>query len=353
MKHLTLEGKLNLYDLTRPQLTDWLAQSGYSDFHASRVWHYLYRQPVKSIAEMSDLRPDLQQYLAANATLGRVTTRLETFSSDGYTRKYLLDLADRQSIETVLMRFHGRTTACVSTQVGCAMGCVFCATGQMGFVRNLTPGEIVAQVLYVSDVLRPQGESLRNIVLMGMGEPLHNYEATMAAIDILTDPKGLAIGPRHVTLSTVGLVPGIRRLADENRPFRLAVSLHGATDAERGLLVPINRRWPLAELIDTCRYYTEKTGRRIFFEYALIAAENDSPEQAHALGRLLQGLNAHVNLIPLNPTQGYDGRPSTAPAVRHFQDILAQYNLPSTVRQRRGIDVDAGCGQLRATVERN
>jgi 23S rRNA (adenine2503-C2)-methyltransferase len=342
--------KQNLYDLTRPQLVEWLAQAGFSEYHAGRVWQYLYRQPVKSIEEMAELRPDLRALLAEQATLGRLATRLETFSSDGYTRKYLLDLADGQSIETVIMRFNGRTTACLSTQAGCAMGCVFCATGQMGFMRHLTPGEIVAQVLYVNEVLRPQGETLRNIVLMGMGEPLHNYEATMAAIEILTDAKGLAIGPRFITLSTVGVVPGIRRLADEGRPIRLAVSLHGATDAERGALVPINRRWPLAELIDTCRYYTEKSGRRIFFEYALIAGENDRPQQAHDLGRLLQGLNAHVNLIPLNPTEGYQGRPSSAPAVREFQDILGEYGLPSTVRQRRGIDVNAGCGQLRAAV---
>src|SRR5688572_783213 len=226
----------NLYDLTRPQLTEWLAQYGYSQYHAGRVWHHLYRHPVRAIEEMADLRPELQSLLSEKATLERLTTHLETFSSDGHTRKYLLDLTDGQSIETVLMRFHGRTTACISTQAGCAMGCVFCATGQMGFMRHLTPGEIVAQVLYVNDVLRPQGETLRNIVLMGMGEPLHNYDATMAAIDILTDPKGLAMGPRFITLSTVGVVPGIRRLADEKRPIRLAVSLHGATDAERGAL---------------------------------------------------------------------------------------------------------------------
>jgi 23S rRNA (adenine2503-C2)-methyltransferase len=350
VKKATVNQKQNLYDLTRPQLTEWLAQYGYSQFHAGRVWHYLYRQPVKHIEEMEELRPDLQLLLAEHATLRRLTTHLETISSDGYTRKYLLDLADGQSIETVLMRFHGRTTACLSTQAGCAMGCVFCATGQMGFMRHLTPGEIVTQVLYANDVLRPQGETLRNIVLMGMGEPLHNYEATMAAIDILTDPKGLAIGPRFITLSTVGVAPGIRRLADENRPIRLAVSLHGATDAERGALVPINRRWPLAELIEACHYYTEKSGRRLFFEYALIAGQNDTTQQAHDLGRLLQGLNAHVNLIPLNPTEGYHGRPSSAPAVRLFQNILGQYGLPSTVRQRRGIDVNAGCGQLRAAV---
>ena len=230
------------------------------------------------------------------------------------------------------------------------MGCVFCATGQMGFERHLTPGEIVAQVLYVQRILRQQNEELRNIVLMGMGEPLHNYEATMTAVDTLTHHKGIAIAPKHITLSTVGVVPGIRRLADENRPIKLAVSLHAATDAERQALVPPAKRWPLAELLSACRYYIEKRQRRIFFEWTLIDSQNDTPEQAHALGRLLQGMAAHVNLIPLNPTGGYEGQPSQGSAVQQFQAILNHYGLPSTVRQRRGIDIHAGCGQLRAEI---
>jgi 23S rRNA (adenine2503-C2)-methyltransferase len=256
-------------------------------------------------------------------------------------------------VETVLMRFRGRATVCLSTQAGCAMGCVFCATGQMGLARHLTPGEIVGQVLHATRLLRETGESLRNVVLMGMGEPLHNYEAVMEAVDILVDPVGLALAPRFITLSTVGVVPGIRRLADEERPVQLAVSLHGATDAERDALVPVGRRWPLAELMEACRYYAQKRRRRIFFEWALISGRNDTPEQAHALGRLLQGLGeAHVNLIPLNPTRGYGGQPSAPESVRAFQDTLATYGLPSTVRQRRGLDIDAGCGQLKAAVER-
>jgi 23S rRNA (adenine2503-C2)-methyltransferase len=218
----------------------------------------------------------------------------------------------------------------------------------MGFSRHLTAGEIVAQVMYVQRALAAQGETLRNIVLMGMGEPLHNYDNTLRAIDILTDHKGLALAPKHITLSTVGLPKGIRRLADENRPIHLAVSLHAATDAERQALIPVAHRWPLAELIDACRYYNATRGRRIFFEWTLIAGENDTPEQAHAVGHLLQGLQAHVNLIPLNPTNGYDGQPSDPAAVRHFQTILATYGLPSTVRQRRGIDIAAGCGQLKS-----
>jgi 23S rRNA (adenine2503-C2)-methyltransferase len=243
------------------------------------------------------------------------------------------------------------------------MGCVFCATGQMGFARQLTPGEIVAQVRHIDQVLRQGGrgarpaktgrdspperhERLRNVVLMGMGEPLHNYEAVVRAVDILRDQNGPAIGARRITLSTIGVIPGIVRLADEARPIHLAVSLHAATQAERVALVPVAARWPLDALMDACRYYVEKQQRRIFFEWTLIAGRNDTPGQAHALGRLLRGLPAQVNLIPLNPTSGYDGAPSERTTARRFQDILAGYGLPSTVRQRRGLDIAAGCGQL-------
>ena len=224
------------------------------------------------------------------------------------------------------------------------MGCVFCATGQMGFVRHLQPGEIVGQVLQIVRDLRSQGERLRNIVLMGMGEPLHNYAATMTAIDILTDHHGLSIGPRYITLSTVGIPPAIRRIADEGRSFNLAVSLHAATNDERSRLVPTARKWPLIDLIDACRYYINKLDRRVFFEWALISGKNDTPEQAKALGKLLQNMNAHVNLIPLNDTIGYDGNPSDRDAIGRFQAILAEYGLPSTIRQRRGLDINAGCG---------
>jgi 23S rRNA (adenine2503-C2)-methyltransferase len=207
-------------------------------------------------------------------------------------------------------------------------------------------------VLHATRLLAASGESLRNLVLMGMGAPLHNYDNTLAAVDTLVDARGLALAPRFITLSTVGVVPGIRRLADEDRPVQLAVSLHGATDAERAALVPAGRRWPLDELMDACRYYSQKRKRRIFFEWTLISGRNDTSEHAHTLGRLLHGMDAHVNVIPLNPTVGYDGGPSRPESVRAFQDVLASYAVPSTVRQRRGIDIDAGCGQLKSTVER-
>ena len=338
----------NLYDLSRQELRELLSAWGYSDYYATKLWHALYRQQATKLDEIVGLRPDILSRLSVETHLDILPVQVASDSSDGFTRKFLLGLQDNQTIETVLMTFTGRATACVSTQAGCAMGCIFCATGQMGFMRHLTAGEIVAQVLHVSRILRHRGHDLRNVVLMGMGEPLHNYDATMKALDIIMDHSGLAIAPKHITLSTVGLVPGIRRLADEERPVRLAVSLHGATDAERQALVPLANRWPLQELIDACRYYSNKRRRRIFFEWTLIAGENDTAEQAHALGQVLQDLDAHVNLIPLNPTVGYAGQPAHEQGAKEFQAILAQYGLPSTVRQRRGIDIAAGCGQLRA-----
>jgi 23S rRNA (adenine2503-C2)-methyltransferase len=298
--------------------------------------------------------PPVQRWLDGVVESGRLQwsqprTVLDTASSDGFTRKFLLGLADGQTIETVAMGYPGRFTACVSTQAGCAMGCVFCATGQMGFARHLRPGEIVAQVLHVQRELRARGEAgLRNLVLMGMGEPLHNYDAVMTALEILTDRGGVNLGPSRITISTVGVVPGILRLAEEQRPYNLAVSLHGATEAERSALVPASRRWPLADLLAACRTYGETTGRRIFFEWTLIAGQNDSPEQAGRLAELLAGLDAHVNLIPLNPTGGFAGAAADTLAAADFQRVLRAGGIPSTVRQRRGIDVAAGCGQLRA-----
>jgi 23S rRNA (adenine2503-C2)-methyltransferase len=336
----------NLYDFDQAALAALLAEWGHGRYHAEQVWQYLYHDQVESVAEMVGLRPLLQEQLAEHTEIILPRPVLTTDSQDGFTRKFLLDMADGQTIETVLMKFKGRATACVSTQVGCAMGCVFCATGQMGFTRHLSAGEIMAQVIFVDKLLQKQRERLRNIVLMGMGEPLHNYEATLTAVNILTNPKGLALAPKHITLSTVGIVPGILRLADEPQPIRLAVSLHGATDEDRAALVPPARRWPLSELMAACRTYTQKRKRHIFFEWTLIEGKNDTPEQAHQLGQLLQTVPSHVNLIPLNPTAGYEGVPTQRPSVKQFQAILNQYQIPSTVRQRRGIDIAAGCGQL-------
>jgi 23S rRNA (adenine2503-C2)-methyltransferase len=379
---------INLYDLTREELKTLFVRWNFSPVHAERLWNNLYLQLADSFSAgaMPELPAKVRTRLAAETTLGVLPTALETDSRDGFTRKYLLALRDGEKIETVLMRFTGRVTACLSSQVGCAMGCVFCATGQMGYTRHLTPGEMVAQAVHVARALRAPGERqgaigegpdasnravvlhgetdrpspiahrpspamegarLRNVVLMGMGEPLHNYDAVMQAIDILRDPNGLALAAERITLSTVGVVPGILRLAAEKRPLHLAVSLHAATQAERAALVPAAMKWPLDELMAACRAYSEQTGRRIFYEWTLIEGKNDTPEHARAVGALLRGLPAQVNLIPLNPTAGYDGAPTRSESAKRFQKILMEeFDLPSTVRQRRGIDIAAGCGQL-------
>jgi 23S rRNA (adenine2503-C2)-methyltransferase len=339
--------KPSLNDLTFADLERQLVADGLRPAHARTLWRAMYRD--LDGADREGFPPPLRRWLAADAwRMDTPALEADTASGDGLTRKFLLRLDDGQRIETVLMGYAGRNTACVSTQAGCAMGCVFCATGQMGFVRHLRPGEIVAQVLHAQRALRAGGGGLRNLVLMGMGEPLHNYDAVMDALEIIADTRGLNIGPSRITISTVGLVPAIRRLAAECRPYHLAVSLHGASDAERTALVPLGARWPLVDLIAACRDYASATKRKIFFEWTLIAGTNDSPAQAALLGELLAGIRSHVNLIPLNPTKGFTGSGSASAAAHDFQRALRAAGIPSTVRQRRGIDVAAGCGQLHA-----
>jgi 23S rRNA (adenine2503-C2)-methyltransferase len=339
---------INLYALTQDELTDLLAGWGEPKFRAGQVWNWLYEGLVASVDEMTNLPKSLRERLGAETTLGVLQTAAEQSSRDG-TAKRLFRLPDGQLIESVLMVYDDdRRTACISTQAGCAMGCVFCATGQMGFARHLSAAEIFEQALRFARDLKTENDRLSNVVLMGMGEPFHNYDATLVAIRRLMSELG--IGARHITVSTVGLVPQIRQFADEGLQVKLAISLHAATDAERGALLPVNKRWPVAELLAAGRDYVEKTGRRITFEWALIHKENDTPQQAHALGALLKGLMCHVNLIPLNPTAEYHHGPSAAERVEAFVAVLGEYGVSATVRVRRGIDIDAGCGQLKASV---
>lgn len=338
---------INLYDLSLEELTTYLTKWGQPKFRAQQIWEWLYQRFVPDFAGMTNLPHSLRQKLAEQTTLQPFQVAALEHSSDGQTHKYLFQLPDGKYIETVLMTYDRRRTVCISTQAGCAMGCVFCATGQMGFLRHLSSGEIVAQVIWMARELAQRSDHLTNVVFMGMGEPLHNYANTMAALDRLTDAAGLNLGARRLTISTVGLVPAMRRYADEQRQTPLAVSLHAATDAERDKLIPINKKWPIPVLMEACRYYVEKTGRRITFEWALIEGENDTVEQAQQLGKLVQGMLCHVNLIPLNPTRDYAGKPSSHERVQAFQNTLARYGVSSTVRVRRGIDIQAGCGQLR------
>ena len=329
-----------------------LSSAGVNPVHAKPLFSAVHRRLVsKDLGVAEGILPPVARWLSggdAPVLCPPMQTDCRT-SSDGFTEKYMLRLADGAEVEAVRMGFSGRFTACLSTQVGCAMGCVFCATGQMGFSRHLTAGEIVAQAHHVERGLREShGERLRNIVMMGMGEPLHNFESVMEALDIITDNRGLNIGPARIAISTVGHITGILKLARHPKRYSLAVSLHGASDEERGKLIPVNKKWPLAELIDACREYTAIKRARVFFAWTLIGGVNDTTDHALRLAELLKGIDAHVNLIPLNATEGYGGEAPDATNVRKFQDIIQASGLPSTVRQRRGIDVAAGCGQLTA-----
>jgi 23S rRNA (adenine2503-C2)-methyltransferase len=343
---ITLEG------LRYEALEGQLAKSGVNPVHAKPLFSAVQRRLLQGdLSEAAGILPPVQRWLASDQAIQACVLEPvdDVASADGFTRKYLLRLKDGTEVESVQMGFPGRYTACLSSQVGCAMGCVFCATGQMGFSRHLTAGEIVAQAHHVErELRRTQGDRLRNIVMMGMGEPLHNFEPTMEALDIITDNRGLNVGPARVAISTVGYIPGIQKLTRHPKRYSLAVSLHGASDEERGKLVPINKKWPLAELLEACREYSAIKRARVFFAWTLIGGVNDSDDHARRLADLLQGMDAHVNLIPLNPTEGFDGQAPAEERTRAFQKIIQDAGLPSTIRQRRGIDVAAGCGQLKS-----
>jgi 23S rRNA (adenine2503-C2)-methyltransferase len=350
-----------IYDLSLFELTSLLAAWGEPAYRSRQIWQGLYRNLWRSPEEFTNLPVTLRQKLGDNLLFNHLIPVTTLRSSDGETIKTLFRLHDGKAIETVLMMYdpsvmgrqthhdhvgQSRRTVCISTQVGCAMGCVFCATGQMGFERHLSSGEIIAQVMYFARQLFDKGEVVTNVVVMGMGEPFHNYENTMAAIDLLNDPGGYNFGSRRVTISTVGLVPAIRRFAAEKRQVNLAISLHAADDGLRASMLPVNKRYPIDEVLEACRDYITVTGRRITFEWALVNGVNDTPEQAQMLSRKLFGLRCHVNAIPLNPTDGYSGQATTRQRADKFKDTLTRLGIPCTVRLRRGIDIQAGCGQL-------
>ena len=326
------------------EIKSWLERRT-APFRAGQIFSWLHRHAVGSFAEMTNLPKDtiaeLERAFGSPWPLKPVTVRT---SADG-TEKYLFALEDQATVETVLIPEEKRHTLCISTQVGCAMNCSFCATGQSGFVRNLSAAEITAQVLWVQNRLKARQQSISNLVYMGMGEPLANYEAVLRSVRLLNHEQGVNLGARRITISTCGLAPQIRELAEEDLQVNLAVSLHAVTDAERSQVMPVNRRFPLAELFAACHYYTERTGRRISYEYALISGFNDSAEQARSLGRLLKGRLCHVNLIPINPAAGQK-RPAER-RVMEFARILAAEHIPVSIRKERGSDMDAACGQLR------
>ena len=335
-----------IYDLEFNELTEIIKTWDQPLFRAEQIWTGLYKNFWQSPDEFTNLPKTLREKLAENFRFDILTPTLKLDSTDGQTRKTLFKLQDGRQIEAVLMRYDRRKTLCISTQVGCAMGCTFCATGQMGFTRHLSSGEIVAQVMYYANLLSHEKDVVTNIVLMGMGEPFHNYENTMKAIDRLNDPNGYNFGARRFTISTSGLVPAIRQFASEKRQVNLAVSLHAAENELRQSMMPVNKRYDIEQLIQACREYVEITGRRITFEWALINGVNATPEQARKLAGLLKGLLCHVNAIPLNPTTGYAGKATTRERADAFKLILEQNGIPCTIRIRRGIDIQAGCGQL-------
>lgn len=352
--------RVALYDLTHSQLVELLSGWGEPRFRADQVWRWLYKSLAGEFEEMGNLPTVLRERLAAETDLSLLIPLAGQESATGRTKKVLFRLRDGNAIESVLMHYHDRRTACISTQAGCGMGCTFCATGQEGLARNLSAGEIVAQVLHFAREIRQAqieqsaGDRVQvpvhpvtNVVFMGMGEPLANYAATRQAIETLIDARGYNLGARRITLSTVGLVPGIRCLAEEGLPVNLAVSLHAPDDELRNRLVPVNQRYPLADLMAAVRDHVQATGRRVTFEYALIAGENDTVHHARELAGLLAGLLCHVNLIPLNPTPGSPMRPASREQADAFRDLLEGAGVPTTVRMRRGIDIEAGCGQLR------
>lgn len=343
---VTMTNRPILLNLSSVALKELLTAWGEPAYRADQIETWLYQHHLDDVAQMSNLPKLLRQRLAEETRLNPLTPLVVLDSSDGYTRKTLFSLPDGREVEAVLMRYEQRQTLCISTQAGCAMACPFCATGQMGFMRNLSAGEIVAQVLHYARQLDQEGQRVTNIVFMGMGEPLANYAETWQAIRRLNDPAGFNLGARHMTLSTVGLVPAIRRMSKEPEQVGLAVSLHAPTDELRNTIVPINRRYPLAMLIQAVRDYVATTRRRVTFEYALMDRLNDSDTQADQFAELVHGLLCHVNLIPLNPTPDSPWSGSPDERVYAFRDRLEAAGIPTTVRLRRGIDIAAGCGQL-------
>ena len=335
---------VDLAGCERHALEDALVASGAERFRGRQIFEWIHGRGATSVEAMTNLSHDLRARLARDFRLRTPALVARERSSDG-TEKFLLALDDGRRIESVFIPDTPAMTFCLSTQVGCAMACAFCLTGKMGLVRNLTAGEIVGQARVLAKALGFLGAPV-NIVLMGMGEPLHNYDETMAAVRILTDPQGFALSPRRITLSTVGLLPALERLAREPVMPNLAISLHAPTDAQRGALVPLNRKHGVADIIEACRAFPLKTRSRITFEYVLLAGVNDSVEDARTLARLLTGLRAKVNVIPLNAAAGIPFERPSDEAIDRFAGALADRHVLVSVRKSRGRDIRAACGQL-------
>lgn len=339
--------KESIYSLQPHQLEEWLKENGEKPFRAAQIFDWLYNKRVKTFEEMSNLSKGLREKLTANFALSTLSTIIKQESKDG-TIKFLFQLQDGYSIETVLMRHEYGNSVCVTTQVGCRIGCTFCASTLGGLKRHLLAGEIVEQVVKVQQTLDELGERVSHIVIMGIGEPFDNYDAMMNFLKVINHEKGLNIGARHITVSTSGIVPKIYQFADEQLQINFAVSLHAPNQEARQKLMPIARAYKLEELMEAVRYYTKKTGRRVSFEYGLMSGENDSVEIAEELSALIKGIKCHVNLIPVNYVPERDYVRTSRSQIFAFEKTLKKNGINVTIRREQGSDIAAACGQLRA-----
>ena len=333
----------NIKDYTLYELKEQLKSLGEKPFRAEQIFNWIYKEQVKSFDEMTNLSLSLRERLKEEYTLCNYNIIKKQESLDG-TKKYLFDVLDGNAIETVLMEYHHGKTICVSSQIGCKMGCKFCASTGIPFVRSLSSGEIVEQIIAVEQDI---GTKISNIVFMGIGEPLDNYDNVIKAIRIINHPKGLNIGARHISVSTSGLVPRIYDLAKENIPCTLSISLHATNNEKRSAMMPVNNAYPVEELIKACKDYIAVTNRRISFEYALAKDNNDNLEDAKELIKLLKGMLCHVNLIPINKIENGKYSKSTNESIIRFRDYLNEHGIVATIRRELGSDIDAACGQLR------
>ena len=340
--------KTDILSLSFGELSDWLAEAGEPKFRAKQIFTWLHSRKATDFSEMTDLSLSLRTKLSDSFCINRliVVKRLE--SAIDNTVKYLYGLSDGSLIESVLMAYKHGDSLCVSTQVGCKMGCAFCASTKAGFVRNLTASEILEQVYAAG---RDAGERIGSIVMMGIGEPLDNFDQVMRFLELVSDPNGLNLSHRHISLSTCGVVDRIRELAEKDLQITLSISLHATDDAARSAIMPVNRRWNMEELLDACREYTDRTHRRISYEYALISGVNDSRKQAEELAALLKGMLCHVNLIPVNYVKEAGYQKSSKGRIYEFQKVLNDRGINATVRRTLGADINAACGQLRREAE--
>ncbi len=325
------------------ELKEELKEMGEKPFRAEQIFKWLYEEKVQSFDEMTNLSLPLREKLKNNYTMCNFNILKKQESKDG-TIKYLLDVLDGNAIETVLMRYHHGNSICVSSQIGCKMGCKFCASTGINFIRNLSSGEIVEQIIRVE---QDTEERISNVVFMGIGEPLDNYDNVVNAIRLINYPKGLNIGARHISISTSGLVPRIYQLAEENIQCTLSISLHATNNEKRSSMMPVNQTYPIEELLQACKDYIQKTNRRISFEYALAKDNNDNIEDAKELVKRLKGMLCHVNLIPINKIENGKFTKSSMENIMKFRDYLNDHGIVATIRRELGSDIDAACGQLR------